>query len=65
MDKRNLSKIIVAGFIAAFWAVMMAAFCLPVTYAEKVSPDGKYKLIAQYSLREGIICSLSMAGSGR
>ena len=63
-NKNNRRQLIIAGIIAVFTALIPTIANIPVTYAEETSPDGKYKLVAQYPLREGIICSLSMAGSG-
>ena len=63
-NKRNRRQLIIAGIITVFTALIPTIANIPITYAEETSPDGKYKLVAQYPLREGIICSLSMAGSG-
>ena len=63
-DKKNRRQLIIAGIIAVFIALIPTIANIPITYAEETSPDGKYKLVAQYPLREGIMCSLSMAGSG-
>ena len=63
-DKKNCRQFIIAVIITVFIAMTPTIANIPITYAEKTSPDGKYKLVAQYPLREGVICSLSMAGSG-
>ena len=63
-NKKNRRQLIIAGIITVFIAMIPTIANIPVTYAEKTSPDGKYKLVAQYPLREGLICSLSMAGGG-
>ena len=63
-EKMNRRQLIIAGIIAVFTALIPTIANIPVTYAEETSPDGKYKLVAQYPLLEGLICSLSMAGSG-
>ncbi len=63
-NKKSRSQLIISGVIAVLIAAMIMVLELPVTFAEVSSPDGKYKLVAQYPLREGIICSLSMAGGG-
>ena len=64
LDKKNRRQLIIAGIIAVFIALIQTIANIPITYTEAASPDGKYKLVAQYPLLEGIICSLSMAGSG-
>ena len=63
-DKMNPRQLIVSGIIAVLIAAMITVLELHVTYKEASSPDGKYKLVAQYPLLDGIICSLSIAGSG-
>ena len=63
-DKKNRRQFIIAGIITVFIALIPTIANIPVTYAEKTSPDGKYKLVAQYSLLEELSCSLSIAGSG-
>ena len=63
-NKKNRRQLIIAGIIAVFIALIQTIANIPVTYTEAASPDGKYKLVAQYPLLEGIICSLSMAGCG-
>ena len=63
-NKKNRRQLIIAGIIAVFTALIPTIANIPVTYAEETSPDGKYKLVAQYSLVEGLSCSLSMAGGG-
>ena len=63
-EKMNRRQLIISGIIVVLITAMIMIWELPVTFAEMVSPDGKYKLIAQYPLREGLICSLSMAGGG-
>ena len=63
-NKKNCRQLIIAGIITVFIALIPTIANIPITYAEETSPDGKYKLVAQYPLREGLICSLSMAGGG-
>ena len=63
-NKKNRSQLIIAGIITVFIAMIPTIANIPVTYAEATSPDGKYKLLAQYPLLEGLSCSLSIAGSG-
>ena len=63
-EKMNRRQLIISGIIVVLITAMIMILELPVTFAEETSPDGKYKLVAQYPLREGLICSLSMAGSG-
>ena len=63
-EKMNRRQLIISGIIVVLITAMIMILELPVTFAEMVSPDGKYKLVAQYPLREGLICSLSMAGGG-
>ena len=63
-NKKNRRQLIIAGIIAVFTALIPTIANIPVTYAEETSPDGKYKLVAQYSLVEGLSCSLSIAGGG-
>ena len=63
-NKKNRRQLIIAGIIAVFIALIPTIANIPITYAEKTSPDGKYKLLAQYPLLEGLSCSLSIAGSG-
>ena len=63
-EKMNRRQLIISGIIVVLITAMIMILELPVTFAEMVSPDGKYKLVAQYPLREGLICSLSMAGRG-
>ena len=63
-NKNNRRQLIIAGIIAVFTALIPTIANIPITYAEETSPDGKYKLVAQYSLVEELSCSLSMAGSG-
>ena len=63
-EKMNRRQLIISGIIVVLITAMIMVWELPVTFAEMVSPDGKYKLVAQYPLREGLICSLSMAGGG-
>ena len=63
-NKKNCRQLIIAGIIAVFTALIPTIANIPVTYAEETSPDGKYKLVAQYSLVEGLSCSLSIAGGG-
>ena len=62
--KKNCRQLIIAGIITVFIAMIPTIANIPITYAEKTSPDGKYKLVAQYSLVEGLSCSLSIAGGG-
>ena len=63
-NKKNRRQLIIAGIIAVFIALIPTIANIPITYAEETSPDGKYKLVAQYSLVEGLSCSLSIAGGG-
>jgi hypothetical protein len=63
-DKKNCRQLIIAGIITVFIAMIPTIANISITYAEKTSPDGKYKLVAQYSLLEELSCSLSIAGSG-
>ena len=63
-NKKNRRQLIIAGIITVFIAMIPTIANIPVTYAEETSPDGKYKLVAQYSLVEGLSCSLSIAGGG-
>ena len=63
-DKKNCRQLIIAGIITVFIALIPTIANIPLTYAEETSPDGKYRLVAQYSLVEGLSCSLSMAGGG-
>ena len=63
-EKMNRRQLIISGIIVVLITAMIMILELPVTFAEVYSPDENYKLVAQYPLREGIICSLSMAGSG-
>lgn len=63
-NKKNRRQLIIAGIIAVFIALIPTIANIPVTYAEETSPDGKYKLVAQYPLVEGLSCSLSIAGGG-
>ncbi len=63
-DKKNRRQLIIAGIIAVFIALIPTIANIPITYAEATSPDGKYKLVAQYPLVEGLSCSLSIAGGG-
>ena len=63
-DKKNCRQLIIAGIITVFIAMIPTIANIPITYAEKTSPDGKYKLVAQYSLLEELSCSLSIAGGG-
>ena len=63
-NKKNCRQLIIAGIIAVFIALIPTIANIPLTYAEETSPDGKYKLVAQYSLVEGLSCSLSIAGGG-
>ena len=63
-DKKNRRQFIIAGIITVFIVLIPTIANIPVTYAEKTSPDGKYKLVAQYPLLEELSCSLSIAGSG-
>jgi hypothetical protein len=63
-NKKNRRQFIIAGIITVFIAMIPTIANIPVTYAEKTSPDGKYKLVAQYPLVEGLSCSLSIAGGG-
>ena len=63
-NKKNRRQLIIAGIIAVFTALIPTIANIPVTYAEETSPDGKYKLVAQYSLVEELSCSLSIAGGG-
>ncbi len=64
LDKKNCRQLIIAGIITVFIAMIPTIANIPITYAEETSPDGKYKLVAQYSLVEGLSCSLSIAGGG-
>ena len=64
LDKKNRRQLIIAGIIAVFVALIPTIANIPITYAEETSPDGKYKLVAQYPLVEGLSCSLSIAGDG-
>ena len=63
-NKKNRRQLIIAGIIAVFIALIPTIANIPITYAEETSPDGKYKLVAQYPLVEGLSCSLSIAGGG-
>ena len=63
-DKKNCRQLIIAGIITVFIAMIPTIANIPITYAEETSPDGKYKLVAQYSLVEELSCSLSIAGGG-
>ena len=63
-DKKNRRQLIIAGIIAVFTALIPTIANIPITYAEATSPDGKYKLVAQYPLVEELSCSLSIAGDG-
>ena len=63
-DKKNCRQLIIAGIITVFIAMIPTIANIPITYAEETSPDGKYKLVAQYSLVEGLSYSLSIAGGG-
>ena len=63
-NKNNRRQLIIAGIIAVFTALIPTIANIPITYAEAASPDGKYKLVAQYSLVEELSCSLSIAGGG-
>lgn len=63
-NKKNRRQLIIAGLITVFTAMIPTIANIPVTYAEATSPDGKYELVAQYSLVEGLSCSLSIAGGG-
>ena len=63
-NKNNRRQLIIAGIIAVFTALIPTIANIPVTYAEETSPDGKYKLVAQYSLVEELSCLLSIAGGG-
>ena len=63
-NKKNRRQLIIAGIIAVFVALIPTIANIPITYAEETSPDGKYKLVAQYSLVEGLSCSLSIADGG-
>ncbi|MBE6369816.1 MAG: hypothetical protein E7056_06640 [Lentisphaerae bacterium] len=60
-NKKNCRQLIIAGIITAFTALIPTIANIPITYAEATSPDGKYKLVAQYPLVEGLSCSLSIA----
>ena len=60
-DKKNRRQLVIAGIIAVFTAMIPSIANIPITYAEATSPDGKYKLVAQYPLVEGLSCSLSIA----
>ena len=60
-NKNNRRQLIIAGIIAVFTALIPTIANIPITYAEETSPDGKYKLVAQYSLVEELSCSLSIA----
>ena len=64
LDKKNRRQLIIAGIITVFIASIPTIANIPVTYAQKTSPDGKYKLVAQYPLLEELSCSFSIAGSG-
>ena len=64
LDKKNCRQLIIAGIITVFIAMIPTIANIPVTYAEKTSPDGKYKLVAQHPLLEELSCSLSIAGGG-
>ena len=63
-DKKNCRQLIITGIITVFIAMIPTIANIPITYAEETSPDGKYKLVAQYPLVEGLSCSLSIAGGG-
>ena len=63
-NKKNWRQLIIAGIIAVFTALIPTIANIPITYAEETSPDGKYKLVAQYSLVEELSCLLSIAGGG-
>ena len=63
-DKKNCRQLIIAGIITVFIAMIPTIANIPITYAEETSPDGKYKLVAQYSLVEELSCLLSIAGGG-
>ena len=63
-DKKNCRQLIIAGIITVFIAMIPTIANIPITYAEETSPDGKYKLVAQYPLLEELSCSLSIAGGG-
>ena len=63
-DKKNRRQLIIAGIITVFIAMIPTIANIPITYAEETSPDGKYKLVAQYSLVEKLSCTLSIAGDG-
>ena len=63
-NKKNRRQLIIAGIITVFIAMIPTIANIPVTYAQKTSPDGKYKLVAQYPLLEELSCSFSIAGSG-
>ena len=63
-NKKNRRQLIIVGIIAVFIAMIPTIANIPVTYAQKTSPDGKYKLVAQYPLLEELSCSFSIAGSG-
>ena len=63
-EKMNRRQLIIAGIIVVFIALIPTIANIPITYAEETSPDGKYKLVAQYPLVEGLSCSLSIAGGG-
>ena len=47
-NKKNRRQLIIAGIITVFIAMIPTIANIPVTYAEETSPDGKYKLVAQY-----------------
>ena len=63
-NKKNHRQLIIAGIIVVFTALIPTIANIPITYAEETSPDGKYRLVAQYPLVEGLSCSLSIAGGG-
>ena len=63
-DKNNHRQIIIVGSIVVFTALILTIANIPITYAEKTSPGGNYKLVAQYPLAEGLSCSFSIAGGG-
>ena len=58
LDKKNRRQLIIAGIITVFIAMIPTIANIPITYAEETSPDGKYKLVAQYSLVEELSCLL-------
>lgn len=64
LDKKNRRQLIIAGIITVFIALIPTIANIPVTYAQKTSPDGKYKLVAQYPLLEELSCSFSIAIAG-